>query len=98
MDQLEHVPSRLFYKPYTPVYPDYLDPDRPVWEQVAQKDVLLFYPYQSMQPFLDLLRQSARDPNVVSIRITIYRMARNSIIAKTLCDAVQGQLVWLAVV
>ena len=90
MDQLEHVPSRLFYKPYTPVYPDYLDPDRPVWEQVAQKDVLLFYPYQSMQPFLDLLRQSARDPNVVSIRITIYRMARNSIIAKTLCDAAEN--------
>jgi len=90
MDQLEHIPSRFYYRPYTPVYPDYLLPDKPIWDQVAQRDILLFYPYQSIQPFLDLLRQSARDPNVVSIRITIYRMARNSVIAKALCDAAEN--------
>ena len=55
--------------------------------QIQQRDVLLFYPYQSMQPFLDLLKESVADPQVLSIKITIYRLARNSAIAKYLCAA-----------
>ena len=90
IDDIERVPTELFNPPHTPVYPDYLLQDQPIWEQVAQRDVLLFYPYQSIQPFLDLLRQSARDPNVVSIKITIYRLARNSAIAKALCAAAEN--------
>jgi polyphosphate kinase len=61
-----------------------------MWDQIVQRDVLLFYPYQSMQPFLDLLRQSAKDPNEASIKITIYRLARNSAIAKALCAAAEN--------
>lgn len=90
VDQIEKVPKALFNAPHVPVYPDYLNPDQPVWDQIVQRDVLLFYPYQSMQPFLDLLRQSANDPNVVSIKITIYRLARNSAIAKALCAAAEN--------
>ncbi len=90
IDEIENVPSRLFFTPHTPVYPEYLSQEQPIWDQVAQRDVLLFYPYQSMQPFLDLLRQSARDPKVLSIKITIYRMARNSAIAKVLCEAAEN--------
>lgn len=90
IDQIEKAPGGLFNAPHTPVYPDYLIPDKPIWEQVAQRDVLLFYPYQSMQPFLDLLRQSAKDPDVLSIKITIYRLARNSAIAKALCAAAEN--------
>ena len=90
IDDIEKAPANLFNPPHTPVYPDYLLPDRPIWEQVAQRDVLLFYPYQSIQPFLDLLRQSAKDPSVVSIKITIYRLARNSAIAKALCAAAEN--------
>ena len=90
IDQIEGVPAQLFNAPHTPVYPDYLNADQPIWDQVAQRDVLLFYPYQSMQPFIDLLRQSAKDPNVLSIRITIYRLARNSAIAKALCAAAEN--------
>lgn len=90
VDHIDRVPKALFNAPHAPVYPDYLNPDQPVWEQVVQRDVLLFYPYQSMQPFLDLLRQSAKDPNVVSIKITIYRLARNSAIAKALCAAAEN--------
>ena len=90
IDQIEKVPAGLFNPPHTPVYPDYLDPEQPMWGQITQRDVLLFYPYQSMQPFLDLLRQSAKDPSVVSIKITIYRLARNSAIAKALCAAAEN--------
>ena len=90
IDQIEKAPSALFNAPHTPVYPDYLIADKPIWEQVTQRDVLLFYPYQSMQPFLDLLRQSAKDPEVLSIKITIYRLARNSAIAKALCAAAEN--------
>ena len=90
IDQIERAPAPLFNQPHVPVYPDYLIPDKPIWEQVVQRDVLLFYPYQSMQPFLDLLRQSAKDPDVMSIKITIYRLARNSAIAKALCAAAEN--------
>ena len=90
IDSIEKCPPQLFNQKHTPVYPDYLDADRPIWDQVAQRDVLLFYPYQSMQPFIDLLRQCAKDPNVVSIKITIYRLARNSAIAKALCAAAEN--------
>ena len=90
VDQIEKVPHGLFNAPHAPLYPDYLSPQQNMWEQILQRDVLLFYPYQSMQPFLDLLRQSAKDPDVVSIKITIYRLARNSAIAKALCAAAEN--------
>ncbi|MBQ9038042.1 MAG: polyphosphate kinase 1 [Clostridia bacterium] len=90
VDHIERTPRALFNAPHAPVYPDYLNADQSVWEQIVQRDVLLFYPYQSMQPFLDLLRQSTKDPNVVSIKITIYRLARNSAIAKALCAAAEN--------
>ena len=87
---LDKCPPQMYYPPYSPVYPDYLNRDRPIHEQVRQRDVLLFYPYQSIQPFLDLLKQSASDPAVVSIKITIYRLANNSAIAKALCEAAEN--------
>ena len=88
--QLDKCPPYMYDAPHAPVYPDYLNKDQPIWDQVAQRDVLLFYPYQSIQPFLDLLRQSAEDPNVISIKITIYRLAHNSAIAKALCAAAEN--------
>ena len=87
---LDKCPPQMYYPPYSPVYPDYLNRDRPIHEQVRQRDVLLFYPYQSIHPFLDLLKQSASDPAVVSIKITIYRLANNSAIAKALCEAAEN--------
>ena len=90
VDSIERVPKALFNAPHAPVFPDYLLPDTPMWDQIVQRDVLLFYPYQSMQPFLDLLRQSAKDPAVMSIKITIYRLARHSAIAKALCAAAEN--------
>ena len=87
---LDKCPPQMYYPPYSPVYPEYLSREKPIHEQVRQRDVLLFYPYQSIQPFLDLLKQSASDPAVVSIKITIYRLANNSAIAKALCEAAEN--------
>ena len=71
-------------------YPDYLSKDYPLWPQIQQRDTLLFYPYQSMQPFLGLLREAANDPQVLSIQMTIYRLAGNSAVAKHLCTAAEN--------
>ena len=88
--QLESLDSALFYPPHAPAYPAYLNREKLLWDQVQRRDVLLFYPYHSMQPFLDLLRQSARDPEVVSIQMTIYRVASKSAVIKDLCLAAEN--------
>ena len=88
--QLDKCPAHLYDPPHHPIYPDYLNREMSIREQVQQRDVLLFYPYHSMTPFLDLLKQSANDPNVISIKITIYRLAHNSAIAKSLCEAAEN--------
>lgn len=88
--QLDSLDSALFYPPHAPAYPAWLDREVPMWEQIRQRDVLLFYPYHSMQPFLDLLRQSAADPAVVSIQMTIYRVAGKSAVIKHLCTAAEN--------
>ena len=88
--QLDSLDSALFYPPHAPAYPAWLDREVPMWEQIRQRDILLFYPYHSMQPFLDLLRQSAADPAVVSIQMTIYRVAGKSAVIKHLCAAAEN--------
>ena len=54
------------------------------------RHILLFYPYDSMQPFLSLLKESASNPDVISIKMTIYRLANNSSVAKYLCEAAEN--------
>lgn len=88
--QIEKCDESLYYSPYKPIYPLYLEESVPMWKQIKQRDILLFYPYHSMKPFLDLLKQSATDPNVLSIKITIYRLAKNSAIVKHLCSAAEN--------
>ena len=87
---LDNCAPELYYTPYAPVWPEYLDRELPMRTQIQQRDLLLFYPYQSIDPFLKLLRESATDPDVLSIKITIYRLARNSAIAKYLCEAAEN--------
>ncbi|MBK6641742.1 MAG: polyphosphate kinase 1 [Bacteroidetes bacterium] len=57
---------------------------------IAKKDVLLFFPYQSYHYILDLLREASIDPKVESIKITLYRLANNSIIANALINALKN--------
>lgn len=82
--------AELFYAPRHPQTTPDLDVRKPILEQVAQKDVLLHYPYQSIQPFLKMLSEAAHDPSVVSIRMTLYRLARNSKVVEALVEAAEN--------
>ena len=90
----KHLPEKkraaLTYPPFTPQWPACLDRTRPVMDQVMEGDVLLSYPYESMDPFVQLLREASRDPRVISIKITLYRLARQSHLAEALIDAAEA--------
>ncbi len=62
----------------------------PILDQLDEKDMLLFYPYQTMEHFIDFLKESARDPDVLSIKITLYRVAKNSKVIKYLLEALNN--------
>ena len=81
----------LFYEPIYAVAPPGLDAGRPMIKQIAEQgDLLLCYPYHSMRPFIDLLEQAATDPDVISIKITLYRLASNSRIVNALVRAAEN--------
>lgn len=58
--------------------------------QIDKGDILLSYPYESMKPFIKLLEEAAADPDVTSIKMTLYRVAKNSKIVKALCTAAEN--------
>ena len=88
-DALRKNPELVFPK-RLPQQTDQLDPMEPVLPQVLQKDVLLSYPYESIRPFLQLLQEAAEDPKVVSIRMTLYRLAKNSKVVEALAEAAEN--------
>ncbi|MDE6004510.1 MAG: polyphosphate kinase 1 [Oscillospiraceae bacterium] len=57
--------------------------------QIAERDILLSYPYESISPFLRLLNEASLDPDVISIKITLYRLASNSQVIESLCQAAE---------
>ncbi|MDE5564410.1 MAG: polyphosphate kinase 1, partial [Oscillospiraceae bacterium] len=59
-------------------------------DQIAKRDILLSYPYESITPFLRLLDEAALDPEVASIKITLYRVATNSRVVEALCQAAEN--------
>ncbi len=83
--------SELFYERRSPRIPADVDMKMSVMEQVERKDVLLFYPYESMKPFLKLLDEAAQDERVVSIKMTLYRVAEErSRIVEALIEAAEN--------
>ncbi len=82
--------AELFYAPRHPQAMPDLDMARPLLDQIAQKDVLLHYPYHSIRPFLRMLTEAAHDPSVVSIKMTLYRLARDSKIVEALVEAAEN--------
>ena len=82
--------ARLLYSPYRPRWAEDLQREQSMIAQVQQRDRLLFYPYDSVEPFLRLLNEAADHPQVLSIKITIYRLASSSKIAQALCRAAEN--------
>ncbi len=80
----------LFYAPRHPQNSPDIDLKRSVISQIEEHDVLLHYPYQSIRPFLRLLGEAAHDPEVVSIRMTLYRLARDSKVVESLVEAAEN--------
>ncbi len=80
----------LLFSPYHPRWPEDLKQNTSMIEQIRKKDRLLFFPYDTVDPFLQLLEEAANRPDVVSIKITIYRLASSSKIAHTLCRAAEN--------
>ena len=81
--------KELFYAPHPPLKPNLPD-DRRVMDMVLQRDVLLSFPYESMRPFLRFLFEAATDPEVISIKITLYRTAESSRIVDALIQAAEN--------
>lgn len=82
--------AALTDKPFTPQWPGSLDRNRSIIEQVSEREVLLSYPYQSMDAFVRLLQEAAIDPAVISIKITLYRLASQSRLAEALILAAEN--------
>lgn len=88
-DTLRQRPE-LFYEKRFPQRSSQFRPNGSILQQIREKDKLLSYPFESMKPFLDFLQEAACDPNVVSIKMTLYRVARHSKIVETLIEAAEN--------
>ena len=86
----KELSTRLLYPVYRPCWAEDLRQNQSILAQVQQKDRLLFYPFDSVEPFLRLLNEAAENPQVLSIKMTIYRLASSSKIAQTLCRAAEN--------
>ena len=90
LQQVLRDKPELFYEKRTPRPSIYLDSKRSIMEQIEQKDVLLHYPYESMRPFLKMLHEAAEDESVVSIKMTLYRVADKSKVIDALVEAAEN--------
>lgn len=80
----------LFFEKRVPQQPACIRNDLPVIDQIEEKDRFLSFPYESMKPFISLLKEAGEDERVVSIRMTLYRVAKNSQIVEALIDAAEN--------
>lgn len=88
-DSLRQKPELFFEKRVPQRSPQFRNGSS-LMSQIREKDKLLSYPYESMKPFLDFLEEAANDPAVVSIKMTLYRVAHHSKIVETLIEAAEN--------
>lgn len=82
--------AKLSNPPFQPAWPTCFDRTNRIIDQVQEKEILLSYPYESMDPFVQLLREASQDPTVISIKITLYRLASQSHLAEALIAAAEN--------
>ena len=82
--------KELFYPKYTPQLPADINMSESIMKQIEEKDRFLFFPYDSIQPFLRMLNEAAEDPEVVSIKMTLYRVANDSKVVEALINAAEN--------
>lgn len=80
----------LFYEKRVPQKSPSLQEGRSLIEQIKEEDKMLSYPYESIRPFLRLLSEAAEDENVISIKMTLYRLAKQSKVVEALIEAAEN--------
>ncbi len=80
----------LKFDKITPQKSESISESQNIMSQIKRRDILLSYPYESIKPFIQLLNEAANDPKVTDIKITLYRLAKNSQIIEALCDAAEN--------
>jgi polyphosphate kinase len=82
--------KKFYYEPLIPVPHKDIHQGKSILSAIKKKDIMLFFPYQPFDHFIDLLREASIDPYVTSIQITLYRLARNSSVINALLNAVRN--------
>jgi polyphosphate kinase len=82
--------KKFFYEPLIPIPHRDIQPGKSILSAIKKKDIMLFFPYNPFDHFIDLLREASIDPTVTSIQITLYRLARNSSVINALLNAVRN--------
>ena len=82
--------TELFYEKRIPQKSPLFDSHEPILDQIAKKDRFLSYPYESIKPFLTMLHEAANDEDVVSIKMTLYRVAKQSKVVEALIEAAEN--------
>lgn len=80
----------LQFAPFAPAIPKALQNSENIFQAISKSDILLYHPFESFTPVIDLLRRAAKDPNVVAIKQTLYRAGANSEIVDALVDAARN--------
>ena len=88
-DELRHD-KNLFFEKRLPQKSHMFDESKPILPQIFEKDKFLSYPYENIRPFLNMLHEAANDPDVVSIKMTLYRLAKNSKVIEALVEAAEN--------